>query len=92
MWKIRRCRVSDMNESNANKSQDEDIAGERFGPAKSARASFVITVWLEPQDEEVDQEWRWRVRYVQTGQESYFRRSADVLRFIGDQSNLPPPQ
>ncbi len=81
-----------MNESNAKKSQDEDLTGDRFGPAKSARASFVITVWLEPQDSEVDMEWRWRVRHVQTGREAYFRRSADVLQFIGGQSELPPPQ
>ncbi len=87
------CRVSDMRESNAKNGQGDDCAHDEAGPAKGARASFVMTVWVEPHEgTEEDLEWRWRVRHVQTGQESYFRRYADVLRFIGQQSDLSPPQ
>ena len=85
-----------MRESNANNEQNEqedDFTRNKAGSARGARASFVMTLWVEPQEgAEENLEWRWRVRHVQTGQESYFRRYADVLRFIGQQSDLPPPQ
>lgn len=57
-----------------------------------ASASFIMLVWLEPQDSEVEPEWRWRVRHVQTGEQAYFRRATDVLAFITRLTGLPPPQ
>jgi hypothetical protein len=54
--------------------------------------SFVLTVWLEPQATESEPEWRWRVRRVRGDRVAYFRRVANVLEFIAEESGLPGPQ
>lgn len=61
--------------------------GERAG-----RVSFVMTLWLEPQETAAEPEWRWRVRHVQTGEQSYFRRLGDVLAFVASRSGIPSPR
>ena len=54
--------------------------------------SFVITLWVEPHESDQGPEWRWRVTRVQTGESAYFRRVADLLRYVGTQAGLPPPR
>lgn len=82
-----------MREQDANTGPEDDPTRDEAGPANGARATFVMTVWAEPHEGTKEGvEWRWRVRHVQSGNESYFRRYADVVRFIGLQSDLPPPR
>ncbi len=50
-----------------------------------------MTVWLEPQEEETNPEWRWRVSHVQTGDQVYFRQLKEVLAYISTKSGVPPP-
>ncbi len=62
---------------------------------QNTRHSFVLALWLEPRQGaagQVDPEWRWRVRCVQTGTEAYFRRIGDLLAHIAEQSGMPPPE
>lgn len=54
--------------------------------------SFVMTLWLEPQEMEADPEWRWRVVHVQSGEQVYFRRLADVLAFVSRCSAVQAPR
>lgn len=61
--------------------------GERVG-----EVSFVMTLWLEPQETVAQPEWRWRVRHVQTGEQTHFRRLGDVLAFVADRSGMPSPR
>jgi hypothetical protein len=61
------------------------------GAAGAERRSFVLLLWLEPGAGRGAPEWRWRVRWVQTGEEACFRRTADVLAFIAERAGLPPP-
>lgn len=56
-----------------------------------ARASFVIVLWLEPQQASAHPEWRWRVTCVQTGERAYFHRFADVFAYVSDKAGVPPP-
>ncbi len=56
-----------------------------------ARASFVIVLWLEPQETGGDPEWRWRVTCVQTGERAYFHRLADVFAYVSRRAGVPPP-
>lgn len=67
-------------------------AGEGAVVSTSSRVSFVITVWLEPQEAEASPEWRWRVVHTQSGDEANFTRLAEVLAFITTQSGTPAPQ
>ncbi len=55
-------------------------------------ASFVVALWVEPQEVDGDPEWRWRVRHVQTEEEVYFRCLADVLEFAASRSGFSPPR
>ncbi len=53
--------------------------------------SFVMTLWLEPRAVEAEPEWRWRVTHVQTGEQVYFRRVADVLAYISTKAGVSSP-
>ena len=57
----------------------------------SEDVSFVLTLWLEPSSEEAPQ-WRWRVRHVQSGEDRYFARIVDVLRFTAERAGVSPPE
>ena len=67
----------------------------RSGVVEAARqadgASFVLRLWLESTGGRSG-EWRWKVHHVQTGDERYFRDLMDVLDFIGERSEVGPPQ
>ncbi len=56
-----------------------------------ARASFVIRLWLEPRENPGDPQWRWHVQQVQTGEQVYFHRLGDVLRYVELKSGQPSP-
>ena len=64
----------------------------RMTDQKTRPVSFLITVWLEPQQVEAEPEWRWRVRPSQADQVTYFRRVADVLAFIASESGSTGPR
>lgn len=51
-----------------------------------------MTLWLEPRETVAEPEWRWRVRHVQTGEQTHFRRLGDVLAFVADRSGMPSPR
>ncbi len=53
--------------------------------------SFVIRLWLEPQETHDPPEWRWHVRHVQGNSGAYFRRLADVLAYVESKVGVPPP-
>ncbi|MEE8443296.1 MAG: hypothetical protein V3S37_06050 [Dehalococcoidia bacterium] len=48
----------------------------------ASTVSFVMTLWLEPQQGEAEPEWRWQVCHGQTGEQAYFRRLSDMLAFV----------
>lgn len=62
-----------------------------WAPVKKEPVSFVIRLWLEPREASAQPEWRWHVRHIQSGTEAYFRDMSAMLRFIADQSEVPPP-
>ncbi len=72
---------------NSQKGARHAISSERGAKA----VSFVMTVWLEPQEAETNPEWRWRVSHVQTGDQVYFRQLKEVLAYISTKSGVPPP-
>ena len=72
------------------KGVDRYTDGRSDGEEES-RASFVIVLWLEPQKEKVEPQWRWRVTCVQTGERAYFHRFADVFAYVSDKARVPPP-
>ena len=53
--------------------------------------SFVLRLWLESAGGDPG-EWRWKIHHVQTGEERYFRDLMDVLDFVGQRSDVRPPQ
>lgn len=53
--------------------------------------SFVMRLWLEPRETPAPPEWRWHVRYVQSNEEAYFRRLADVMAYVESKVGIPPP-
>lgn len=53
--------------------------------------SFVMKLWLEQGNQEGPPDWRWRVRHIQSGDESYFRNMSAMLKFIEEKSRLMPP-
>ena len=67
--------------------------GDGPGPGRSGdkRASFVITLYLEPRSVEAAPEWRWRVSHIQTGEQVYFKRLDDFLEYVSTQSGVPRP-
>ncbi|MBI2862460.1 MAG: hypothetical protein HYX89_06550 [Chloroflexi bacterium] len=53
--------------------------------------SFVIVLWLEDGEIQGEPEWRWRVTHVQTEEQAYFRRLADVLTYVSAKAGVSPP-
>lgn len=72
--------------------RNERGRGEQTFRWSSSGASFLMTLWLEPQPGAAQPEWRWRVRHVQTGEEAYFRRLRDVLVYVGTRSGVASPR
>jgi hypothetical protein len=63
-----------------------------FGVSESKRhSSFIIVLWLESRELPGKPEWRWRVTEVQTGEEAYFHRLADLMTFVSEKVGVPPP-
>ncbi len=86
-----RSNVSEMKERDAKRENVDECGHRKELDRTPGRVSFVMTVWLEPQDVEAAPEWRWRVLRIGTNDVAYFRRVADVLTFIADDSGLPCP-
>ena len=61
------------------------------GAKRTDSSSFVLTLWLEPA-EASSPDWRWKVHHVQTGEEKFFKRLADVLDFVASCARVDPPQ
>ncbi len=80
--------MKDPYEKKVTKSQ-----GDRSGRGRplDKRASFVITLYLEPRDVEAEPEWRWRVSHIQTGEQVYFKRLDDFLDYVAKKSGVPRP-
>ena len=80
--------MKDQHEKNVTKHP-----GGSSGPGeRQARdASFVIVLWLERREVEAEPEWRWRVTHVQSGQQAYFTKLADVLAYVGTRAEVSPP-
>ncbi len=53
--------------------------------------TFVITLWLEPSERAAEPEWRWRVTDPTGREPRYFRRLPDLLAFVSEQAEAPPP-
>lgn len=63
-----------------------------LGASESKRhSSFIIVLWLESGELSGKPEWRWRVTEVQTGEEAYFHRLADLMAFVSEKVGVPPP-
>ncbi|MFN3974468.1 MAG: hypothetical protein ACK4K2_04210 [Dehalococcoidia bacterium] len=58
---------------------------------KSGGISFVIVLWLEPQQSTDAPQWRWRVTDVQSGNKAYFCRIADLLAYVSERAGVTPP-
>lgn len=69
----------------------ERSTGKRRSTPAYSGTSFVITLWLEPTEEATTPEWRWRVTEGQNGEQRYFRRVADLLSYVSERTELPPP-
>lgn len=54
-------------------------------------SSFVITLWLEPTEGSQRSEWRWRVTEGPGGASRYFRRVSDLLAYVSERADVPPP-
>ena len=77
----------------AAESEHSHVAGGAADPAgRGEPVSFVLVLWLEPQEEMADPEWRWRVKRVQTGEQAYFRCVPNMLAHISRQTGLPAPR
>lgn len=61
-------------------------------PDRGRTTSFVMTLWLEPQQASGEPEWRWRVTQVRTGEQRYFHRLADVLAYVSINAGVPAPR
>ncbi len=81
-----------MKERSVKKVTNEGRGRKRSMDLRAGSVSFVLTLWVEPREVEADPEWRWKVRHVQTDQQAYFRRVADVLEFVASESGLPVPR
>lgn len=64
----------------------------RTGETGRRGISFVMTLWLEPTNRPDQPEWRWRVVEVPTGKRHYFLRVADLLAYVSERADVPPPQ
>lgn len=58
--------------------------------SQSETVSFVMRLWLEGGRQESGQ-WRWHVHHVQSGEERYFRKLADVLAFVAEKAGVAGP-
>lgn len=54
--------------------------------------SFILRLWLEPQEKPGSPDWRWWVQHVQSGEETHFQRLAELLNYVQQKSEAPPPQ
>lgn len=68
------------------------IAMRHFQTDSKKNVSFVLRLWLEPREKSSHPEWRWHVQHVQSGEEAYFHRLAELLTYIERKSEVPPPQ
>jgi len=58
---------------------------------RPAHVSFVIKLWVEPQEEDSQQVWRYHIHHVQSGEEAYFNDFAAMAAFIERQSGIQTP-
>lgn len=71
-------------------TEEFDPHPHRADPGRTV-ASFVITLWLEPSKGTAGSEWRWRVTEGQGGTTRYFRKLADLLSYVSERTDAPPP-
>lgn len=64
---------------------------DRAEAVKRRDVSFVIRLWLEPQEQAGPPQWRWRVLHVQSGDEAHFHSLRDVLAYVETRCGLSPP-
>jgi len=90
--KIHQVDVSGMKGHSEKKEAAEVQGGGGVTDRRASTVSFVMTLWLEPQEVKAEPEWRWRVCHVQTGEQTHFRRLGDVLAFVASRSGVPGPR
>jgi len=73
-------------------AQSAPPAGPGSARPGASRPTFVITLWLEPSEPVAEPEWRWRVSDPTGGEPRYFRRLPDLLAYVSEEAEAPPPR